>query len=165
MIYPLDSMRVAAYVPEDSLNLIQEGDTVTIELEADESKTYQGTVKLVSSVANTENGEVTYRVLAEFVPDDAVRFGMSVVVSTPEEEAAEPETADDASEDASAEDAASEDASAEPAGRERPEGMPEWPDGEKPEGFPEGMPEGFPEGFPEGAPSMEGTENNESANP
>ena len=159
VIYPLENMRAEAYVPEDSRNLIKEGDPVIIELEADESKTYQGTVKLVSSVASSDNGEVTYRVLAEFVPDDDVRFGMSVVISTAEEEAAA-ETEEASSE----EPAQDETASAEPA--EKPEGFPERPDGEKPEGFPEGeKPEGFPEGFPEGMPAGEGTENNENANP
>ena len=147
VIYPLDSMRVEAFVTEDSRSMIREGDTVTIELEADESKTYQGTVALVSSVAENGNGEVTYKVLVDFVPDDVVRIGMSVVITTAEDEpAAEPETA-------SEEEPAEETASEKPEGG-KPEGFPEggFPEGGKPEGFPEGgFPEGErPEGFPEG---------------
>ena len=90
VIYPLESMRAEAYVPEDSRNLIHEGDKVTIELEADESKSYTGTVKLVSAVAESGSGETTYKVLADFVPDSAVKFGMSVVVTTLEDAEEEP---------------------------------------------------------------------------
>ncbi len=90
VIWPLESMRAEAYVPEDSRNLIHEGDKVTIELEADESKSYTGTVKLVSAVAESGSGETTYKVLADFVPDSAVKFGMSVVVTTLEDAEEEP---------------------------------------------------------------------------
>ena len=160
VIYPLDSMRVEAYVSEDSRNMIHEGDTVTIELEADESKTYKGTVALVSSVAESNSssagtgaggsssgssGEVTYRVLVDFVPDDAVKIGMSVVISTvtgeEEAEAEEAELMEEKKDDAET-GAARE---GKDGKRTRPEGMPEMLEG----GFPE-MPEGgFPE-MPEG---------------
>lgn len=91
-IYPLEGMRVEASVPEDSRNQIHEGDKVIIELEADESRTYEGTVTLVSAIAMEANGETSYRVLVDFVPDDEVKFGMSVVVTTVEaEETAETE--------------------------------------------------------------------------
>ena len=150
VLYPLDSMRVEAFVSEDSRNLIREGETVTIELEADESKTYQGTVALVSSVAENGSGEATYRVLVDFVPDDEVKIGMSVMITT----ADDAEAAETAEEAENAEEAADETAAGEePAEktrekRERPEGAPEMPEGGFPEGFPEG---GFPEGgFPEG---------------
>lgn len=161
VIYPVESMRVEASVPEDSRNLVREGGKVTIELETDESRTYEGVVRMVSSIADNKEGEATYRVLIDFIPDDAVTFGMSVVVTTADEEEAaeeEPEAEEEPAEE-------TEEASAEGEKRERPEGMPEWTgDGEKPEGFPERpadgeMPEGFPE-RPEGAPVTEGTENN-----
>lgn len=86
VIYPLDSMRVEASVTEDCRGQIHEGDKVVIELEADESRTYEGTVTLVSAIANEGNGEVSYKVLVDFVPDDEVKFGMSVVVMTVEAE-------------------------------------------------------------------------------
>ena len=172
VIYPLESMRVEAYVPEDSRNLIHEGDAVVVELEADESKTYQGIVKLVSSVAKEttgeNSGETTYRVLVDFVPDEAVRFGMSVVVSTEEEEeSAEEEPAEE--EAADKETAAGETAgSSEDKKREKPEGFPDFANGELPEGFPGfengELPEGFPE-MPQGMTPPEGTENNEKAEP
>ncbi len=87
VIYPLDAMRVEASVPEDSRGQIKAGDKVTIELESDEAAVYTGEVVLVSAVAEAGAAEVSYRVLVDFTPDEAVRFGMSVVVTTPEEEA------------------------------------------------------------------------------
>ncbi len=152
VIYPLDSMRVEAFVSEDSRSLIREGETVTIELEADESRTYQGTVSLVSSVAENGSGEVSYRVLVDFVPDDAVKIGMNVVITTAPEEALEEEAETGAAE--STEETTEEAADGKPDGRERPEGG--FPEGfpEMPEGGFEGMPEG---GFPEGFPGMPGS--------
>ena len=144
VIYPLNTVRVEAYVPEDSRSLIQEGETVTIELEADESKTYQGTVTLVSSVAENGEGETTYRVLVDFVPDDVVRFGMSVVISTGEDETADAETLPtedtDTAELTEKDDSSSDNTETHDRG-ERPEGFPERPEGERPEGF-SGRPDG-----------------------
>ena len=85
VIYPLSGMQAEASVPEDSRNLLHTGDPVTIELSADESVTCPGTIALISSVAEGTDGEVTYRVLADFTPTESVRFGMSVIVSTPED--------------------------------------------------------------------------------
>ena len=85
VIYPTGTMRVEATVSEDSRSQIKAGDKVTIELESDEARTYTGEVVMVSSVAEQDSGEVSYRVLVDFTPDEAVRFGMSVVVTTPEE--------------------------------------------------------------------------------
>ena len=86
VIYPLEDMRVEATVPEDSRGQIHVGDKVTIELEADETKTYEGTVTLVSAVAEENAAEVCYKVLIRFTPDSDVRFGMNVVVTTSEPE-------------------------------------------------------------------------------
>ena len=97
VIYPREGMRVEATVPEDSRSEIKVGDKVLIELEADETKTYNGTVTLVSSVAESGSGETSYRVLVSFNPDQAVNFGMSVVVTTLDSEPAE--AADEADEE------------------------------------------------------------------
>ena len=155
VIYPLSSMLAEVLVPEDSVGQIREGDSVTVELEADESKSYPGTVKMISSVADTTGDETSYRVLVSFTPDDAVRFGMSIVVSTAEPEA-------DPAEAENREDTGEEDTSGKtdkPDRGERPKDFSGKPDGEKPEGFPEWSdgekPEGFPE-KPESSPSEEG---------
>ena len=168
VIYPLEGMRVEASVPEDSRNMIKEGDKVVIELEADESRTYEGTVTLVSSVAENGNGETTYRVLVDFVPDEAVTFGMSVVLTTVEEEepAEETEPAEDTepAEEAATEKEAeqeTEEAASDEKKRERPEG---WSPENMPEGWTPGgeAPDGFP-GRPDSESVTEGTESNENA--
>ncbi len=129
VIYPTDVMRVEGYVPEDYRSRISEGDSVTIELETDETKVYQGRVILVSSIASDNTEEVQYRVVAEFTPDDAVRFGMSTVITAGEEEkpAEEPEeTAGETTENAAG------DAGQNETKRERPEGRPSGERSEKP---------------------------------
>ncbi len=145
VLYKRESMRVEAQVPEDSLNDIAVGDRVMIELEADESKTFEGTVTMISGIATASQGEgeVTYKVLIDFTPDTTVRYGMSVVVTTVE---AEEESAE--AEDEEVADTAEEPAEAESAGAGqrsgRDEGRPER-SGNAPEGgFPENA-EGFPD--------------------
>ena len=84
VIYPLEGMRVEALVSEENRSDIKAGDPVTIELEADETITYTGTVTMVSSVAEAGEGEVNYKVLISFTPDEHVRYGMKVLVTTAE---------------------------------------------------------------------------------
>ena len=101
VLYTRDSMRVSAEVPEDSLDQIAAGDSVHIELAADESKTYDGVVRMISGVAteSATSGEVTYRALIDFTPDDAVRYGMSVVVETRDAQSAERDEEEEPEED------------------------------------------------------------------
>ena len=148
-IYSLEKMRAEASIPEDYINMIHEGDPVTVELSTDMNKRYSGKVVMISAIATEDEEEVSYRIVAEFVPDEAVRFGMSVLITAGEEEpveAEEPEEEPEAQED----ETEAEEESAKKEHRERPEGMPEWSgDGERPE-----MPEG---GWPE-KPADSGTE-------
>ena len=95
VLYPRDGMRVEATVPEDSRSGIKVGDKVLIELEADESKTYEGEVTLVSSLAESGSAETSYKVLVSFVPDQDVSFGMGVVVTTLEGDYVDEETEND----------------------------------------------------------------------
>ena len=87
VLYPLEGMRVEATVPEDSRSEIHEGDRVLIELESDESISYEGTVTMVSAVAEQGASEVCYKVLVDFTPDQYAHFGMGVLVTTLEESA------------------------------------------------------------------------------
>ncbi len=48
-------------------------------------KKLRGTVASVSAVAEEGTEEVSYRVVVDFVPDENVRFGMPVILSTPVE--------------------------------------------------------------------------------
>ena len=135
VLYRREDMRVSAELPEDSLDELHEGDPVHIELSADESCEYTGTVTMISGVASeSAGGEVTYRVLIDFAPDDAVRYGMSVVVETIEAEPAPEEDAEEEEEEGFGE--------AEPDGEEDDgtEAAPERPgkgDSPRGEGFPE----------------------------
>ena len=140
-IYPLDRMRVEANIPEDYCNMISEGDPVTVELATDINRHYSGTVVMISAIASEDEEEVTYRIVAEFVPDEAVRFGMSALITAGEEEPARQEEKAEKTEDTPAEAETTEE-SGKKEHRERPEGMPEWNgEGERPE-RPEG---GWPE--------------------
>ena len=94
VIWPTERMRVETTVTEDSRSLLSVGDRVWIELEADESCRYEGTVTLVSWIAEEGTGETAYRVLIDFTPDEHVTFGMSVLVSTLED--AQPDEAEGA---------------------------------------------------------------------
>lgn len=85
VLYPAERMQAEAFVSEEICSLIHEGDPMLVELAANENVSYPGTVSLVSAVAEEGTEEVSYRVVVDFVPDENVRFGMTVILSTPEE--------------------------------------------------------------------------------
>lgn len=101
-IAPLSGMRVEADISADDRKELHAGDKVTIELEADESKTYEGTVRYITELPEEETEEVTYKAVIDFTPDENVVFGMAVVVTTGEnsdivetKETKEPEKAEE----------------------------------------------------------------------
>ena len=131
-LYSLETMRAEASIPEDYISQIHEGDPVTVELSTDMNKTYSGKIVMISAIAAESEEEVTYRVVAEFTPDEEVRFGMSVLMTAGEEEKTvkeEPEAETEKTEDEAAEEKNGK--------RERPEGgrggKPEEAPGEIPE--------------------------------
>ena len=131
-LYSLETMRAEASIPEDYISQIYEGDPVTVELSTDMNKTYSGKIVMISAIAAESEEEVTYRVVAEFTPDEEVRFGMSVLMTAGEEEKTvkeEPEAETEKTEDEAAEEKNGK--------RERPEGgrggKPEEAPGEIPE--------------------------------
>ena len=81
-IAPISGMRVEATISADDRKALKAGDKVTIELESDESKSYEGTVRYIAEMPDENEEEVTYKAVIDFTPDDAVFFGMSVVVTT-----------------------------------------------------------------------------------
>ena len=130
-LYSLETMRAEASIPEDYISQIHEGDPVTVELSTDMNKTYNGKIVMISAIAAESEEEVTYRVVAEFTPDEEVRFGMSVLMTAGEEEKTvkeEPEAETEKTEDEAAEEKNGK--------RERPEsgrgGKPEEVPGEIP---------------------------------
>ena len=57
---------------------------MTLELEADESRAYEGTVRYLTEIPEEETEEVTYKAIIDFTPDEHVVFGMTVVVTAGE---------------------------------------------------------------------------------
>ena len=86
-IAPLSGMRVEALVSEDDRKELKAGDKVTITLESDETRSYQGTVRYISELPEEDTETIQYRVTIDFTPDEHVVFGMAVVVTTEEKSA------------------------------------------------------------------------------
>ena len=80
----VSGMRVEAAVTADDRQALKAGDKVLIELEADESISYEGTVRYIAEMPEEGTEEVTYKAVIDFTPDGNVYFGMPVVVTTPE---------------------------------------------------------------------------------
>lgn len=81
---PVSGMRVEAAVTADDRQALKAEDKVLIELEADESISYEGTVRYIAEMPEEGTEEVTYKAVIDFTPDGNVYFGMPVVVTTPE---------------------------------------------------------------------------------
>ena len=77
-------MRVEATVSADDRQSLKAGDKVLIELEADESITYEGTVRYISGMPEEGAEETSYKAVIDFTPDENVFFGMTVVVTAGE---------------------------------------------------------------------------------
>ena len=80
----LSGMRVEALVNADDRKELKAGDKVTITLESDETKTYEGTVRYISELPEEDSDTIQYRVMIDFTPDENAVFGMTVVVTTEE---------------------------------------------------------------------------------
>ena len=83
-IAPISGMRVEALVPADDRKELKAGDKVTIALESDETKTYEGTVRYISELPEEDTETIQYKVIIDFTPDENAVFGMSVIVTTAE---------------------------------------------------------------------------------
>ena len=81
-IAPLSAMRVTASVTADDRKELKAGDKVTIALESDETKTYEGTIRYISDLPEEDTETVQYKVTIDFTPDENAVFGMAVVVTT-----------------------------------------------------------------------------------
>lgn len=97
-VYSMDSLQIQISVNEYDLVSIREGDTVNLSFNYDESNIMQttGTVSMISHLSESEAGsEANYPAYIDFVPNENIRIGMTVSVSTLDEPAnpaaAEPE--------------------------------------------------------------------------
>ena len=80
-IAPISGMRVEASITSDDRMLLKAGDKVNIELEADGTKGYEGTVRYITEMPEEGTEEVTYKAIIDFAPDGDIYFGMPVVVT------------------------------------------------------------------------------------
>ena len=83
-IAPISGMRVEAPIAADDRKDLKAGDKVTIALESDETKTYEGTVRYISELPEEDSETIQYKVIIDFTPDENAVFGMSVIVTTAE---------------------------------------------------------------------------------
>ena len=86
-IAPISGMRVEASVSADDRKDLKAGDKVTIALESDETKTYEGTVRYISELPEEDTETIEYKAIIDFTPDENAVFGMSVIVTTEEKSA------------------------------------------------------------------------------
>ena len=101
-VYPQDAFQIQVSVSELDLPDIAEGDKVYIEFEWDneEIRRYEGTVRSISHLSATgadgaPAANVEYAAYIDFVPDDSVRLGMSVIVYVDNGEAPDEDSAAD----------------------------------------------------------------------
>jgi len=90
-VYTMDTLQIEISVNEYDLIDIAEGDTVSITFNYDPDRAAQmtGTVSMISHLSTTQDGEASYLAYVDFEPDDHVRIGMTAVVTTIDEPAAE----------------------------------------------------------------------------
>lgn len=84
-VYPRDEMQVVIEIDEYDLADIHEGDQILLEFNYDDSddSTCSGTVSMISHVgASSGTSEVAYKAYIEFTPNEDIRLGMTVLVST-----------------------------------------------------------------------------------
>lgn len=87
VIWPSDAMQIEASIPEADLIYIAVGDEVTLSFDwnEDSGETLTGTVKSISALSDGESSTTTYTAVITFTPDQNVRYGMNVTISTIDE--------------------------------------------------------------------------------
>lgn len=86
VIWPDDAMQIEIEVNENDLTFIQVGDVVNLlfDWEVERSATSTGTVKSISAISSDGSDDAVYTATIAFTPDEAIRYGMSVTVTTVE---------------------------------------------------------------------------------
>lgn len=83
VIWPTDAMRIEIEVNENDLIFIHEGDTVNLlfDWEVERNASTTGTVLSISSIQK-EGDDTVYTATIDFEPEESIRYGMSVTVTT-----------------------------------------------------------------------------------
>ena len=84
VIWPEDAMQVEIQVNENDLTFIHVGDTVNLlfDWEVERSAVSTGTVTSISAIAAQGYDDTVYTAAITFTPDESIRYGMSVTVTT-----------------------------------------------------------------------------------
>lgn len=84
VIWPSDAMQIEASIPEADLSFIAVGDEVmlTFDWNADSGETLTGTVERISALSDAESSSTVFALVVSFTPDENVRYGMNVTIST-----------------------------------------------------------------------------------
>lgn len=84
VIWPSDAMQIKASIPEMDLSYITIGDEVslTFDWNADSGETLTGTVESISAVSDVERSSTAFTLVVNFTPDEHVRYGMNVTITT-----------------------------------------------------------------------------------
>ncbi len=90
VIWPREAMQIQASLPEADLGYIAVGDQVnlTFDWNSDSGQTLVGTVAGISAMADAASENTVFTLTVRFTPDENVRYGMNVIISTIEEEEA-----------------------------------------------------------------------------
>ena len=83
VIWPSDAMRIEIEVHENDLTFLQVGDTVSLlfDWEVERNASTTGTVTSISAIP-VEGNDAVYTATIDFEPDESIRYGMSVTVTT-----------------------------------------------------------------------------------
>lgn len=84
VIWPRDAMQIEAAINEADLASVSIGDTVnlTFDWNADSGETMTGTVSRISAISDADSEDTVFTVTISFTPDESVRYGMNVTVTT-----------------------------------------------------------------------------------
>ncbi|MCH5287555.1 MAG: HlyD family efflux transporter periplasmic adaptor subunit [Christensenellaceae bacterium] len=84
VIWPDDAMQIEIQVNENDLTFVHEGDTVNLlfDWEVERNSVQTGTVKSISAISDAASDDTVYVATIAFTPDETIRYGMSVTVTT-----------------------------------------------------------------------------------
>lgn len=85
-IWPENAMRIEITIPESDLLYVSEGDNVEITFDWQDGTTepIPGVISVIAAASDADTDDTAYTAYVDFTPDETVRYGMNVTVSTVE---------------------------------------------------------------------------------
>ena len=83
---PENAMRIEITIPESDLLYVSEGDNVEITFDWQDGTTepIPGVISVIAAASDADTDDTAYTAYVDFTPDETVRYGMNVTVSTVE---------------------------------------------------------------------------------